>query len=329
MTDVWVAIAPAARQTDAVNAELIGEARRLAGGAGHVRALLVGGEVERDVAPLAPWGPDEALVIAAAELENYHPERYARAIAAAVRAERPRAILFAGTVLGNDLGARVAVELGERFHPSCVNFELDGEAIRVTRNVERSRFHQVERAAGTPALVSLVPNTVGSGAPGAGRPVPVRRLAVPIDSTAVSLRDLGFTAADPRTMDLVDADVIVSGGRGMGGPEGFRLLEEIADHLGGSVGASRPAVEAGWAPYERQVGQTGRTVKPKLYMACGISGATQHLAGMRDAQVIIAINTDANAPILGVATLGVEGDLNEILVALAALLRRRVQVAAA
>jgi electron transfer flavoprotein alpha subunit len=329
MTEVWVVAVPAARQPDAVTAEMLGEARRLGGSGGTVNALLVGSDVQASAASLAPWGLDAALVVEHAELATYHPERFAPVVADAIRSGNPQAVLFAGTVLGMDLGARVAEQLGRRFHPACVNFELSGDEIRITRAVDAGRLHQVERAAGAPFLLALQPATVGSGAPGSATTVEVRALDVPLAPTAAKLRDLGFAPADPRTMDLVDADVIVAGGRGMGGPEGFALLDELADRLGGCLGASRPAVEAGWAPYERQVGQTGRTVKPKLYVACGISGATQHLAGMRTADAIIAVNKDPSAPIFNVATLAIEGDLHEVLEALLAQLRRRQDTVAA
>jgi electron transfer flavoprotein alpha subunit len=326
MTDVWVVVTPAARQPEAVTAEMLGEARRLAGAGGTVSALLVGRHMQAEAAALAPWDPDVVVLVEDEQLELYQPERFAQVVADALRIGDPRVVLFAGTVLGSDLGARVGEVLGRHFHAGCVNFEVDQNEVRVTRPVNVGRLHQVERSGSAPFLLALQPGTVGSGSRGPSTTVAVRALDVPVRATPTALRDLGFTAADPRTMDLVDADVVVAGGRGTGGAEGFTLLQELADHLGGSVGASRPAVEAGWAPYERQVGQTGRTVQPKLYFACGISGATQHLAGMRTAGVIIAINNDPAAPIFDLATLGVEGDLRETLEALLVELRRRQEV---
>jgi len=239
-----------------------------------------------------------------------------------VRTTDITAVLFAGSVLGSDLGARVSNELGLRFHPGCVNFELVGEKIRTTRNFDGGRQHQVELADGRPHMVSLVPGTVGAGAPAPGRAT-VERLPIELTEEPTALQDLGFLPADPRTMDIRDADIVVAGGRGVGSTDGFAALGKVAELLGGSVGASRPAVEAGWAPYERQVGQTGRLVRPKLYLAFGISGAPQHLAGMREAETIISVNSDPAAPIHAAATLAVECDLHEVVDALAAQLRAR------
>lgn len=325
-TEVWVVVVPSARQTEAVSAELLGEAKRLAGG-GTVRALVVGHDLDGEVPALARWGAASVLLVEDPQLATYHPERFARVAAEAIRTSEVSAVLFAGTVLGSDLGARVGNELGRRFQGGCVNFELAGDKVKTVRAVDGGRSHQVELADGRPHLLSLVPDTVGTGAPAPVRAA-VEKLPIEIKEEPTTLQDLGFVAADPRTMDILDADVIVAGGRGVGGAEGFAVLKEIAERLGGSVGASRPAVEAGWAEYERQVGQTGRVVRPKLYLAFGISGAPQHLAGMREAETIIAVNTDSAAPIHGVATLTVECDLHEVLTALAAQLRAREKGAA-
>ncbi|MGD6741803.1 electron transfer flavoprotein subunit alpha/FixB family protein [Streptomyces sp. BH106] len=325
--EVWVVVVPSARQTEAVSAELLGEAKRLAG-SGTVRALVIGHDLDAEVSMPARWAAASVLTVDDPQLATYHPERFARVVAEAIRTADVTAVLFAGTVLGSDLGARVGHELGRRFHGGCVNFDLAGDKLRVVRAVDAGRSHQVELADTGPYLISLIPDTVGGGAPAPVRAT-VEKLPIEVKEEPTALEDLGFVAADPRTMDIRDADIIVAGGRGVGGAEGFAVLEEVAERLGGSLGASRPAVEAGWAEYERQVGQTGRVVRPKLYVACGISGATQHLAGMREAETIIAVNTDAAAPIHGAATLSVECDLHEVLTALAAQLRARQKGAAA
>lgn len=322
--EAWVVVVPALHQTEQESAELLGEAKRLMGSE-VVRILAVGHGMGATVNELATWGADSALAIDDTRLNAYHPDVFARAVAAAVAERRPLCVLFAGTVMGSDLGARVAIELGVRFHDGLLDFKLDGETLRVTRPVAGARQHQHEAADRGPFLLSLVPDTVGPGAPGApqARTIATEELRVELDASPLTLVDRGFTPADPRTMDIVDASVIVSGGRGAGSTDGFTLIAEVAEQLGGSVGASRPAVEAGWAPYERQVGQTGRTVRPKVYIACGISGASQHLAGMREATTIITINTDSSAPIHGLARLAIEDDLHDVLRALLAQLRTR------
>jgi electron transfer flavoprotein alpha subunit len=157
-----------------------------------------------------------------------------------------------------------------------------------------------------------------------GRAGEVETVAPAIDDAAIRTEVLGFEAETGNVVNLVDANVIVSGGRGLGKPENFALVKDLADALGGAVGASRAVVDAGWIPYVHQVGQTGRTVKPKLYIACGISGAIQHLAGMRTSDTIIAINKDASAPIFKVATWGVVGDLFEVVPLLTKKLRARL-----
>jgi electron transfer flavoprotein alpha subunit len=328
-SEAWVVVAPAMHQTEIQSAEMIGEAKRLMG-RDPVRVLVVGHGLGPSMDELAKWGPASALTIDDVRLASFQPEVYARVIAQAIRVHAPRAVIFSGSVLGSDLGSRVAAAVGHRFHGGLVNFEFRGETIEATRPVANGRQHQTEASAHGPFLLSLVPDTVGPGAPCApqARTMSAESLELTVDDSSLALTDLGFIPADPRTIDIVDAEVIVAGGRGVGGPEGFTMIAEVADQLGASVGASRPAVESGWAPYERQVGQTGRSVHPKVYIACGISGASQHLAGMRESATIITINTDSSAPIHGLAHLAIEGDLQEVLSALLRQLHARKRGAA-
>lgn len=327
---IWVVLPAGTGTPQRIVAELLGEAKRLADDTrGEAVAVVVGaGESEPTPDELASWGASRILRCGASELDTFQPERFAAATAAAIRANTPRAVLFAGTSIGVDLGLRTALLVKRRFVSGCVDFAIAVDHMRVTRPAAGGALHATERIAEAPYLVSLIPDTVGSGVPEMGGPAVVDEFDCPAPGST-RLRDCGFAPGDPKTMDLVDAEIIVAGGRGVGGPEGFDLIHEVADLIGGCVGASRPAVEAGWAPYERQVGQTGRTVTPKLYMACGISGASQHLAGMRDATTIITVNADANAPIHSVAKLAVVGDAREVLEALARLLRERATPRAA
>lgn len=321
---IWVVLPVGVVHPARLIAELIGEAKRLADDTGAEAVAFVVGDGEADETPdeLASWGAASILRCCGSELGSFHPERFAAATAAAIRAEMPHAVLFPGTSVGVDLGLRTALLIKRRFMSRCVDFAIAADHMRVTRPSADGALQTTELIMHTPYLVSLIPDTVGSAVPETGLAAALHEFDCPA-SAPTSLRDRGFEPGDPKTIDLVDAEIIVAGGRGVGGREGFDLIEEVARLIGGSVGASRPAVEAGWAPYERQVGQTGRTVIPKLYLACGISGATQHLAGMREATTIITINTDANAPINSVAKLTVVGDAREVLEALARMLRER------
>jgi electron transfer flavoprotein alpha subunit len=321
---IWVVLPAGVGHPGRVIAEVLGEAKRLADDTGTEAVAVSIGAGEPDEAPddLASWGAARILQCRASELGTFHPERFAAATAAAIRARVPQVVLFPGTSIGVDLGLRTALIMKRRFMSGCVDFAISDDNMRVTRPAAGGALQTTELIAEAPYLVSLIPDTVGSALPEAGRVAVLDEFDCPAPP-ATSLRDGGFAPGDPKTIDLVHAEIIVAGGRGAGGAEGFAVIEEVANLVGGSVGASRPAVEAGWAPYERQVGQTGRTVSPKLYMACGISGATQHLAGMRESTTVITINTDAAAPINSVAKLAVVGDVQEVLAALARMLRER------
>lgn len=325
---LWAIVDVDARQPEAVTAEMLGELKRLSKAVGGEIVALVLGELRPvDAEFLAGYGAERILHFAAAG--EYQPELHADLIAAAIAERSPHAAMFPGTALGRELGLRVALIGNHRFASGCVNLELSAERLTAVRPIEGGSAHQSEHLAAAPYLFALIPDSVGAEAPAKGATAEVEAIEPAVSGVEVAFESLGFTPGDPRTMDLADADAIVAGGRGVGGTEGFELLQRIADRLGAALGASRPAVEAGWMPYERQVGQTGHTVTPKLYLACGISGATQHLAGMRDAKVIIAINTDPGAPIFGVAKLAVEGDLTAVLEALAAELESAAEQRAA
>jgi electron transfer flavoprotein alpha subunit len=321
---IWVVLPAGVGHPARVIAELLGEVKRLADDTGgDAVAVIIGAEgPEEKPDDLAGWGATRILRCRASELGTFHPERFAAVTAAAIEAKVPHVVLFPGTSIGVDLGLRTALLLKRRFMSGCVDFAIADDHMRVTRPAPGGALQTTELIGEAPYLVSLIPDTVGSALPETGRTAVVDEFDCP-ETSATSLRDGGFSPGDPKTIDLVHAEIIVAGGRGAGGEQGFALIEQVADLIGGSVGASRPAVEAGWAPYERQVGQTGRTVTPKLYVACGISGATQHLAGMRESTTIITINTDAAAPINSVAKLAVVGDVQEVLVALARMLRER------
>jgi electron transfer flavoprotein alpha subunit len=236
-------------------------------------------------------------------------EGCAAALADRAKAGGYRAVVFAATATGKDLAPRVAAKLGVGVAADLTDLAADGDAIVVTRPVYAGKALQTVRVTGRPAVLSLRPNVFTPDERAAG----VTPEALPVASRGrVKIREI--KAAPAGTLDVAEAQVIISGGRGLKEPANFKVLEELAGAFGGraAVGASRAVVDAGWRAHADQVGQTGKTVSPSLYIAVGISGAIQHLAGMRTSKVIVAINKDKDAPIFKVADYGVVGDLFEI-----------------
>lgn len=258
------------------------------------------------------WAADEVLYWPYIGLES--GTAIAAGLAHLVKERRPSALLLPASPLGSEVGARVAAHIGASFVGPCLRLDHSGKgrilALRPAFGCRASCWLEVWGEG--PVVVTLSLESLRSrrlsGSP--GRVTEIRDEVLPV---APRGRMVGIYALKPEDMDVGEADVVVAGGRGMGGKDGFQLLWELASYLGGTVGATRPAVDAGWAPKERQIGSSGRIISPKLYLACGISGASQHLVGMRGAQEVIAINTDPGAPIFSLATLGLLGDARQVL----------------
>jgi electron transfer flavoprotein alpha subunit len=287
--------------------QALSEARRQSGA---VSAVLPGSGVADAAAGLGAWGADKIYVADDANLGLYSAEGYAEAVVKAVEQEQPSAVFFAGTAMGRDLAPRVAARLGVGAIPDAVGLTLDGDSFKVRRPVYSGKaFATADTAGNSPQVISLRPNVFAAEeAGGAGE-------VVALDGLSLSIRAMvkELVEAAGGELDVAEADVIVSGGRGIKGPENFALIKSLADALGGAVGASRAAVDAGWIEHSHQVGQTGKVVSPSLYVAAGISGAIQHLAGMSSSKVIVAINKDPDAPIFKVADYGVVGDLFDVI----------------
>jgi electron transfer flavoprotein alpha subunit len=294
--------------------EALSEAKRRAGEMGiETAAILVGGAVA-DLAPAA-FGRGAARVFALENpaLADYSSQGYALALAEFVGEAKPAAFFFAATAMGRDLAPRVAARLGAGLASDCVKIEVKAGALEFTRPIYAGKAYLSFTLRSTPKLATLRPNTfpLGEAFSGGGEVV---RKSVPIPDGAVKGRVAGIIKEDSAEVDVTEADVIVSGGRGLKGPENFALLRALAAVFPrAAVGASRSAVDSGWIGHRHQVGQTGKTVSPNLYIAAGISGAIQHLAGMSSSKVIVAVNKDAEAPIFKVADYGIVGDLFEIL----------------
>ncbi len=293
--------------------ELIAAARRIAGtSGGAIDALLVGGGARAAAEGLAAFGLRRIVAAEDAAVERYSTEGYAQALADVAREGGYAYVLLGATAMGRDLGPRAAARCDGVMFSDCVDLRMEGDQCVARRPVYSGKVYlELVRAGERQVFVSIRPNNVPPAEPvGGATPVETR----PSNAAREAIRAIvaEIIPLEGGRPDLTEADIIVSGGRAMKDKANFRILEELADLLGGAVGASRAAVDSGYAPVAIQVGQTGKIVNPKLYIACGISGAIQHLAGMRTSKVIVAINKDPNAPIFERATYGIVGDLFEI-----------------
>ncbi len=296
-----------------VSHEVVTGARRLAdalGAGANVDALVLAAGPVRGTDQLGGFGADKVITLTNAGFGMYAPEGYARAIAERVNTAGYGAVLFAASAMGKDLAPRVAARLGRPLVQDITELSVAGGAVVAIRPVYAGKALLKVRVAGSPAVLSLRPN-VFTPVP---RPKAGAQESTAVDGSAGRVRVTQIKAAPAGTLDVAEAPIIVSGGRGLKEPDNFKVLEDLAAAFAGraAVGASRAVVDAGWRPHADQVGQTGKTVSPTLYVAVGISGAIQHLAGMRTSKVIVAINKDKDAPIFKVADYGIVGDLFEV-----------------
>jgi electron transfer flavoprotein alpha subunit len=300
--------------------EALSEARRQAASAGlEVCAVLAGQGVAARAAELGRYGAAKVFVADEERLARYSSEGYAQAVKLAAERCRPDAIFLAGTAMGRDLSGRLAARLGVGCLADVTQLRTEGGTFVAVRPVYSGKaLATADGGAVKPVVISLRPNVFPAEANGADAAVE----ALPAIDTAIRAVVREVVAAGGGELDVAEADVIVAGGRGIKGPENFALIRDLAEAIGGAVGASRAAVDAGWIEHSHQVGQTGKVVSPSLYVACGISGAIQHLAGMSSSKIIVAVNKDAEAPIFKVADYGVVGDLFQVLPALTAEVKK-------
>ncbi len=299
--------------------EAVSEARRLARPlAARVEAVLIGSGVQGLVGELAAHGADVVHVFDQPELAAYATEAYARALAQVVEETKPAVALLPFTAMGKDLAPRLAAKCAAGLVSDCVGLAVKDGRLEARRPMYAGKAYASVRWEGEPQMATLRPNVFPLGPREEGRTAPT--LSRTVDATSrARVKAVHATAAGK--VELTEAQTIVSGGRGLKGPENFHLVEQLAAAFGAAVGASRAVVDAGWVDHQYQVGQTGKTVSPTLYIACGISGAIQHLAGMSSSKYIVAINKDPDAPIFKVANYGMVGDLFEILPKLTAAAR--------
>ena len=317
---VWVFAEQREKKIMPVVIELLGEGKKLAKEVGcELCAVLCGSEVEGLADELFEYGADKVYVADAPELEKYTTDGYTKVIFEAIEEYKPEIVLLGATHIGRDLGPCLAVKANTGLTADCTMLEIDAtdKKIKQTRPAFGGNLmativcpnHRPQMSTVRPGVMTKAERTPGKKGE-------IVKLNVSFKEGDIRTKVLDIVKSMKETVSLTDAEIIVAGGMGLGKAEGFDLLKELADKLGGIVASSRAAVDAGWIDHAYQVGQTGTTVKPKIYIACGISGAIQHVAGMQNSEQIIAINTAENAPIFEVADYGIVGDLYKVIPAM-------------
>ncbi|MCR8843427.1 electron transfer flavoprotein subunit alpha/FixB family protein [Paenibacillus sp. SC116] len=294
-----------------VSFETISAAHTAGGADTTVAAVLIGGTTDALVKELAQYGAGHVYAVEHSDLEHYNPQAYFSAVQTVVQKVQPDAIFFGHTAIGKDLAPQLAAVLGAGQISDITAIEIDdnGHAL-FTRPIYAGKVLEKKSFTAFPWIVTVRPNNITPQALDTTRTAAVEAIAYPKPELQTIIRDVVRNTSGK--IDLSEAKVIISGGRGVRSADGFKPLEELAAVLGGAVGASRGACDAGYCDYALQIGQTGKVVTPELYIACGISGAIQHVAGMSSSRVIIAINKDPEAPIFKIADYGIVGDLFEV-----------------
>jgi len=318
--NVWVFAEQRDGKLMGVSVELLGEGRKLANDIGcKVCAVLCGDKVDDLVTELYEYGADIVYYADAPELKTYNTDAYTSVIYRAILKHKPEVVLLGATHIGRDLGPCLAVRCETGLTADCTKLDIDPEDKKLMQT--RPAFGGNLMATilcpnHRPQMSTVRPGVMQKPERVAGKTGERVDLDANFDDGEIRMQVLEIVKAMKEIVSLTDAEVIVSGGAGLGGPDGFKVIKQLADKLGGVVGSSRAAVDAGWIDHSHQVGQTGTTVKPKLYIACGISGAIQHLAGMQTSDYIVAINKNETAPIFEVADYGIVGDLFKVIPAL-------------
>ena len=321
---IWIVAEQREGELRKVSFELVSEARRLADAMGQpVAAILLGSNIKEKAAELGKYGADKVIVADDDRLATYTTDAYVSVIAQLAQAQEPAIILLGASVQGKDLSGRLAARLGVGVAQDCVAFSIEDGNLVAKRPIYAGKaYATVTYTNSVPQIATARPNVFELNEPDESRSVEVIDAEFSLDDSQLKTKVAEVIQEAGGKVDLTEAERIVSGGRGMKGPEEFAILEELADLIAATVGASRSVVDAGWRPHADQVGQTGKVVSPNLYIACGISGAIQHLAGMSTSKLIVAINKDPEAPIFQKADYGVVGDLFEVVPALTEALKK-------
>ena len=292
-----------------INAELVTAAQTLVTGGGEVYFALIGDGLDAQVEEAKKYKVNKVFTVTGPDLTAYSSQGYATAMEAIIGQCNPKIVLFGATAMGKDLSARVAARIGAALFTDCTELSLEGGNLKVTRPVYSGKVYMQATAKAAIQMASVRPN-VNTPADASGGTAEAVAVSADVGDIKGIMKEFVSTAGGKK--DLTESEIIVSGGRALKSGENFQILTDLAGVLGGAVGASRAAVDAGYVPHSMQIGQTGKVVNPKLYIAAGISGAIQHLVGMRTSKVIVAINKDENAPIFQKADYGVVGDLFEV-----------------
>jgi len=325
--DVYVFAEQRGGKIQGIALELLGKARDLATVTGQqVVAILAGYQVTDKASELIAYGADKVIVVDDVELAEYLTEPYTQAIATVIQDYKPAIFLIGATTIGRDLGPRLSARINTGLTADCTRLEIgeEGELLMTRPAFGGNLMATIVCKDHRPQMSTVRPGVMQKADRDDSRKGNVEIVKVDFDASKFRVKLLGNVKADKGLIDIADAKILVSGGRGVNSAENFDKLKQLSHVLGAEVSASRAMVDAGVIPHERQVGQTGKTVRPDLYIACGISGAIQHLAGMEESGYIIAVNKDKYAPIFQVADLGIVGDVNKIVPLLAERLQKEM-----
>ena len=323
--NVWVFVEQEGGKIADVSLELVSKGAELAAKLNvQLEAVLLGNNIRSCCDTLFSYGCSKVFLAEDPRLEPFTVLPYAKVIMDLIKEKRPNILMFGATLKGRELAPRVASEKLAGLTADCTDLQIDDFEDKINKKIYTNKLMQIRPAFGGNIIATIVNTwddpqmvTVREGVMKMDTPVPGRKgeieevtVALTAEETVVKVIE---RVRQEKSVNLKGAQIIVAGGYGVGSKENFKLIRDLADALGGEVGASRPAVDAGWIDHDHQIGQTGVTVRPKLYIACGISGSVQHRAGMTDSKKIIAINTDPAAPIFSVAHYGIIGDLNTVI----------------
>lgn len=314
--DVYVFAEQRDGELQKVGIELVGKARELADDLGQqVAAVLLGSGVKDKAQELIACGADKVVVVDDVMLKEYVTEPYTKALTAVINAKDPEIVLYGASSIGRDLAPRVSARIHTGLTADCTALEIDEETklLMMTRpafggNIMATIVCEDFR----PQMATVRPGVMKALESDASRSGEVEEFKVEFSAADMNVKVRETVKTAHKSVDITEAKILVSGGRGIGSADKFKMLEELADVMEGEVSSSRACVDSGWISADRQVGQTGKTVRPELYLACGISGAIQHAAGMENSEFIVAINRDEDVPIFDIADLGIVGDLNTI-----------------